>query len=158
MSDTRLTRFMALAEQLARDGAPLPTHEALADALGLGSAVLSRILADAERLGLIRLYYRPGGMRRIEVLTIGASTGWNHNPREPRRRRPAGGGGQPPAGEVQQAKLYLQRRGYPVYAAQVIGGAKARWVVGGPGREYTDQQLVAFARSRGWKACEGRAA
>ena len=97
-------------------------------------------------------------MRRIEVLTIGASTGWNHNPREPRRRRPAGGGGQPPAGEVQQAKLFLQRRGYPVYGAHVVGGRKGLWIIGSPGRQYTDQQLVAFARSRGWRAGEGRAA
>jgi len=49
----------------------------------------------------------------------------------------------PPA--VREARLFLQREGYPVYRAHVIGGPKDRWVVGSYNHHFTDAEMVELA-------------
>jgi len=47
---------------------------------------------------------------------------------------------------IEEAKLTLQRRGFSVCRADVVGGSPDRWAVGGLGKDVTDEQLVERAR------------
>jgi hypothetical protein len=44
-----------------------------------------------------------------------------------------------------EAQRALQRRGYVVYRASVVGGRSDRWFCSGLGKDVTDEQLVAKA-------------
>jgi hypothetical protein len=52
---------------------------------------------------------------------------------------------------VEQAKRHLQRRHYIVFAASVVDPFRTGWVVGNKPDPLNDNDLIEFARSRGWK-------
>src|SRR5690606_16440240 len=106
---------------------------------------------------LIRIRARSNGCRRVEIVATGKITDWNHAPGRRRKEKACQGEALPE--DVQQAKLWLQRRGYPVYRAITakLSRNPALWVIGVRDKFHTDAQMVSFARSRGWAQAEGRA-
>lgn len=52
---------------------------------------------------------------------------------------------------VEQAKAHLRRRGWKVFAATVIGGPDGMFVIGSGSGFYTEAEMLAFARRRGWE-------
>jgi len=148
---------MDMLTQAADKGEAMPLVQDMTDALRIGHCTVSRLLADAEKQGMIRLHTRANGVRRVEILATGKMTDWNHAPGLKKARvyraeaLPKG---------LQEAKLWIQRRGYPVHRAK-ISDPKADptlWVIGSLEQRFSDNDLMTFARRIGWQQGEGRTA
>lgn len=73
--------ILSLINAAADKGAPCPTNEAIAEAIGAPDAyVISSALARFRDIGLIALVSR-GGYRYITVAATGKSTDWTTRPR-----------------------------------------------------------------------------
>lgn len=158
MAEPLLNKLVSMLAEAAETGARMPTKDEMLYRVGVGAAQLQRLLDAAVEQRLIRIRARSNGCRRVEIVATGKLTDWNHAPGRRRKEKACQGEALPE--DVQQAKLWPQRRDYPVYRAKTAGLSKdpSLWVIGVRDKFYTDAQLVSFARSRGWKKTEGRAA
>lgn len=150
MSKPLLIQLVNLISQAADRGEPMPLVQELTDTLGVSHATVSRLIAEAEREGLIRQDIKPNGRRRIEVVETGRMTDWNHSAG---LKKPKIYAGEKLPEHIRRAKTHIQRRGYPVYRAKVAD-PKADpdlWVVGSFRSRLTDADLLTFARQIGWK-------
>lgn len=156
MTDAQLIKFVQLLARIADAGEPCPLNAELAQQMNVREHWISRFFAEASKAGHI-IIHGSSDMRQIEIVATGKVTA--KRSRSPWAKAAAPSVAQP-TGDVKAARTWLQSRGYPVYRAAVAGLSNdpEPWVIGNHDRLYTDAQLVGFARSRGWKQSEERAA
>ncbi|HEY4547293.1 MAG TPA: hypothetical protein VIG90_12830 [Pedomonas sp.] len=157
MTDPLLIKLVQALAAFAEAGEVCPLNADLALQLGVREYKLTKLFTAAAKEGWI-IIHGTSDTRQIEIVATGKRTAkrkrsiWAKSPTAPKVEQPSG--------DVKAARVWLQSRGYPVYRAAVAGITKdpEPWVIGSHDRLYSDTQLVNFARSRGWKAHEGRAA
>lgn len=144
--------FYRALYEAAGIGAPCPTIEQLKDRFGVSKGTLTRLFRELETMGEIRMTGK-NQFRRITITRTGKSTA----PVVPKRMGPMRSSplpkGEDLEAELAAAKLFVQRRGYPVFRAKTVNpkADPGLWVIGGFGPRFTDADLMDFARSRGWK-------
>lgn len=157
MTDALLIKMVQLLAALAEAGEVCPRNADLAEQLGVREHRVSKLFTAAAKQGWI-IIHGNSDVRQIEVVATGKRTAkrsralWSKAATVPAVMQPTG--------DVKAARQWLQSRGYPVYRAAVAGLTKdpEPWVIGNHERLYTSAALLDFARSRGWRANEGRAA